>query len=475
MTHLQTAPLVGIAAVVTVLGLLAAWWIGRRLDWPAAGPMALIAATPFIPNYSIALGFSLDDVLPLLGTILLVRLLPWRRPRAALRPRAWAGWTPSPSVAIALAGLLIIVVAGLISAIVNAASVGDVIRLALRGSGRMLFLLAIVVSLAVHGSTPRSRLFGARAIAVVGTLESIFGLVAYEIGLPLRAGLESTRDSSVLNGHIPGRIAGTLGISPNFTGAVLLLSIMVTAGLASQATGRRERLLAWAAMVVQLAALALTFSRVSLGLTVIALGVLVIMRSRPLLLLPIAAVLALVAVGTPMLSRFVRDVPDRLALWSSAFRLMVDHPIGGVGPGQMLVAVAANPARYRQTDFGQALSTAHNTILLAGAEMGVLAALGAIVLNVGLLLVAAQIFLRARRAPDGGIRLGASLGLAGFVAQGMVNNLLTVGVTGVAAAFVIGALLVDSPTRPPKVLVCDDARYALSRDSSPVTHPRGSP
>ena len=53
----------------------------------------------------------------------------------------------------------------------------------------------------------------------------------------------------------------------------------------------------------------------------------------------------------------------------------------------------------------------------------------------------------ALRRPSGSVRLAAALAL-GFLAQGMVNNLFTVGVTGVFAAFLVGSQLIDArPTR----------------------------
>ena len=223
-----------------------------------------------------------------------------------------------------------------------------------------------------------------------------------------------------------------------------MMSILVTAGLALRSPASRERWWWWAAVVVQLGALTLTYTRVSLGLVVVALVVLVLLRSRPILLAPIGVVLGLVAVFTPTLSRLVSDIPDRLALWTSAFLLMIDHPIAGVGPGRMLDAVAANPERYRATAFGQAWSTAHNTVLLAGAETGLLGALGAIVLNLGLAVIVIQVFLRAPKGAAGSLQVAAALGLGVFLAQGMVNNLFTVGVTGICAAFLLGTQLLEA-------------------------------
>jgi len=433
----RTIALLIIALIVAGAGVLVARRVGERTGWAAAGGFLLIAFAPLVPNQSIAFGLSLDDILPLVGVALLAPLVPWGR-LTTLR------FSHPPTGLILGIGMTLLLIAGLISAIANASDPVEFLRFLARGAGRTAFLAIIVVSLAVLGSDPRARRFVAVALAGVGTFEAAFGLVAYLIGLPFHAGLEPTRRSTVLYGEIPGRISGTLGVSPNFTGAILLITILVTAGLALQSTERRERLTWWALAVVQVAALALTYSRVSLALTVAGLAVLVILRSRPVLLAPIAVVLAAVAIFTPMLSRLVGDVPDRLALWTSGFLMMIDHPFTGVGPGQVLATLAADPDRYRYTPFGSAVSTVHNTVLMAGAEAGLLAALGAAVVNVGLVYLAYRTYRTAPPGAAGALPVAAALALVGFLAQGMVNNLFTVGVTGVYLALLVGGLLLEA-------------------------------
>jgi hypothetical protein len=429
--------LLGLAALIAAAADEVSRQVGRRTGWIAAGPFLLVAATPLVPNEPVLFGFSLDDVLPVFGLTMMLPLLPWGRLRAI-------HWSPNLGTKVVLAGVGAMIMAAIISAILNSTGPADLPRLAVRGAGRLAFLASIVASLAILGSTERSRLFSARAIAGVGIFEALFGLVAYFVGLPMRAGLEAVRSTSVLFGEVPGRISGTIGNSPNFTGAILMMSILVTAGLALRSPGSRSRWWWWVAVVVQMGALTLTYTRVSLGLVVVALVVLVLLRSRPVLLAPIGAVLALVAIFTPTLARFVSDVPDRLALWTSAFLLMIDHPMGGVGPGRTLDIVAQHPERYRMTQFGEAWSTAHNTILLAGAETGVLGAIGAFVLNLGLAIIVIQVFIRAPKGAAGSLQVAPALALGVFLAQGMVNNLFTVGVTGICAAFLLGTQLLEA-------------------------------
>lgn len=437
MTEISTTLiLLGVAALVAAAGDELARQAERRTGWRAAGGMLLIAATPLVPNEPVLLGFSLDDVLPVFGLAILFRLVPWNRIRAVRLQ-------PTPGVTIAGIGVLLMIAAALASAFLNSAEPFELARSLVRGAGRLGFLLLIVVSLAILGSSERRRWFGAIAIAAVGIFEAVFGLVAYFVGLPLMAGLEPARSSSILFGAIPGRISGTIGSSPNFIGAILMMSILVTAGLALR-SGSQARWWWWAAVVIQLGALTLTYTRVSLGLVIVALVILVLLRSRPILLAPIGFVLAAVALFTPTLTRLVSDIPDRLALWTSAFLLMVDHPVAGVGPGQTLDAVAANPERYRVTPFGEAWSTAHNTVLLAGAETGVLGAVGAILLNLGLAIIVIHVFIRAPKGSVGSLQVAAALALGIFLVQGMVNNLFTVGVTGICAAFLLGTQLLEA-------------------------------
>ncbi|MEJ7748650.1 MAG: hypothetical protein WKF56_05075, partial [Candidatus Limnocylindrales bacterium] len=240
--------LLALAAVIALAGVLTARTTSLRLGWAAAGPFLLVAATPLIPNYSVLAGFSLDDVLPLTGVLLMLPLLPWRSIRGSPRQLV-----PGPT--IALLGIVLMILAGAVSALLNGSEAADLIRLAIRGSGRLLFLLAVAVSAATLGASPLARRFSGHAIALVGTFEAAFGLVAYFVGLPLQAGLEAVIKSSVLYGAVPGRISGTIGNSPNFTGALFIITTLITAGLALQALERRTSIVWWLAVIGQLAAL----------------------------------------------------------------------------------------------------------------------------------------------------------------------------------------------------------------------------
>ena len=148
-----------------------------------------------------------------------------------------------------------------------------------------------------------------------------------------------------------------------------------------------------------------------------------VIRGRVRYMVPVLAVVALGFLITPStdgrpgrrpgragpsapvaVERLTSDVPDRLALWTSATLMMIDHPLTGVGPGQTLVVAATNPERYIQTRFGYAANNAHNTILLAGAETGIVGAIGAFIVNLAIALAAVRVLLETATAADPGDR-----------------------------------------------------------------------
>jgi O-antigen ligase len=108
----------------------------------------------------------------------------------------------------------------------------------------------------------------------------------------------------------------------------------------------------------------------------------------------------------------------------------------------------SDPDRYVETPYGRATNSAHNTILLAGAETGILGALSTFVINAVIALVALQTIVFRRRHP---IAVAASFAALAFLAQGMVNNLFTVPATGTLLAVlvaVIAATAAESERHP---------------------------
>lgn len=426
-----------IACALAAVAILVSSAVSRVTRSRLTGPLVILAMTPLVPRVEMGMGLSLDDVLPVVGLTLLGTRL-----RRVVSLRALLD-DVRPSVRMLLGGLFLLLVAGLVSSFVNAPDVGTFMRYVLKSTGRYAFLALIGV--AVAAAVNRHRLgpgVVAMALAVMGSLEAAFGLMAFLVPLPSRMGLSGPRPRSVLFDDVPGRVSGTLGLSPNFTGAVLMVTFIITVGIAAGASNNRARL-AWAAAAsLQLVVLALTFSRAPLALAVAGVAVVIVLSRRAFLLVPMAAVLVLVAVSTPLLGRFLSDATDRLALWYSAATIMFDHPLGGVGPGQMTVIMRANPERYMDTPLGRAVSSAHNTILLAGAETGILGALGGVLVNIALAVLAVMtIRMAVRNEPEKSSRIAGGVASLCFLVQGMVNNLFTVGVTSVMAAVLIGAFL----------------------------------
>jgi O-antigen ligase len=151
--------------------------------------------------------------------------------------------------------------------------------------------------------------------------------------------------------------------------------------------------------------------------------------------------------GITALGTRFEDGNDRLALWYAAAHIMVDNPVAGIGLGKLPEFVAAHPTTYGVTPFGLATNSAHNTILLAGAETGVLGAVATLALNLAL-AVAALGLIWQRRAKHDVLLSGAGLALGGYLVQGMVNNLFTVPATSVLLALLVGAF-VSGWRRPP--------------------------
>ena len=407
--------------------------------WRTASGIALIAAAPVLPHIPIALGLSIDDLLPLLGLGLLV----WRQPVPRL--------TSDRLLRFILAAIAVALLARTATALVNGGSLEGTLKMLTQAIARPIVLVGIAAYVAVTASPDVRQRLVAVSITAVGTFEAAFGLVGFLVRLPNDLGIEATRKLTSLYGVCPGRITGTLGLSSNHVGAIFVLSLPVSLGVAVTSAGWRRW--AWAAAsALQAAALVLTFTRSSilLGL-VLAIGFLLYQRKLVMLALVAAIATGIVATAftvsctaaaAPLLGR-LSDSNDRLALWYSATRIMLDHPLVGVGLDRMDDVVKADPDRYRRTPFGPATSTAHNTILLAGAETGIPGGLAILAVNIGLAGVALRAAWRGRRR-TGALLLAASLAVAGFLAQGMFNNLFSVPAATVVFALVIGAIAIGS-------------------------------
>jgi O-antigen ligase len=303
--------------------------------------------------------------------------------------------------------------------------------------------------------------------SLVGNYEAVFGLVAFTLGLPGGAGLQGARAYTSVHNVCPGLISGTLGLSANHMGAMFVLSAPLTLALAVKERGRAQWLWSLSASA-QLAALLLTFTRSSTLLGVALVAAFLIYERRFVLLAAVAAATAVLVLsatsvgcvprapgpgtGPPPGSVFgdrFSDGNDRLALWYAAGRIMVDHPLYGVGLGLMLDTVRDNPERYSDTPFGPATSSAHNTILLAGAETGVPGALAVASLNILLAVIALRCAWRGRARGDP-LLVAAGMVIIGYLVQGMVNNLFSIPATSSLLALLVGGFALPSAEAGPR-------------------------
>ncbi|MDP9467934.1 MAG: O-antigen ligase family protein [Chloroflexota bacterium] len=442
------------AIVVLLAAALLARLISRWAAWEPAGPIALIAAAPIIPRVPLLFSLSLDDLLPLLG----LGMLLWRLPV----PR----FTNDRILRAVLVAVAVATLARIASALVNGGDPQGAAVMLIKAVARPALLVGIAAYAAVSMPADLRRRFVGVFVASVGTFEAAFGLVAFALPLPGGAGIEAARQLTTLYGVCPGRISGTLGLSPNHLGAVFVVTLPFTVGQAVTRAGWPR--LAWTlAAGLQVAALVLTFTRSSIVLGVV-LTVLLLIYYRKVLLLALVTAVSTVLVfavlslgcvtssgghglpadpGSLLGGRFT-DGNDRLALWWSAGRMMFDHPIAGVGLGSMAATLNAEPERYSRTPFGPATSSAHNTILLAGAETGIVGALAAIAINVGLVLLAVRCAWRGRKWRDP-LLIAAGLAMGGYLVQGMVNNLFEVGATSALLALVVGAFAAGTDAGEP--------------------------
>ena len=441
-----------IAIATVALAIPVARLISATVAWGPAGPIGLIAASPLVPHVTVFASLSLDDLLPIVGAVLLVVQLPL--------PKV----TGSRLLRFMLAAILAATVARVASAFVDPGSLEGVFLSLLQAIARPAMLVALAAYVAIAGPAEQRYRFVAVAIALVGTFEALFGLLAFVVPLPGGIGMQVAKPLESMYGICRGRITGTLGLSPNHMGAVFVLTLPITLGLGM----RSPRWTGWlwvAAGAAQGAAIVLTFTRSSI-LVAVAACVIFALRERRLALgaglVGGAALLVLLITtvgcgggstgsrplsGVTALGTRFEDGNDRLALWYAAAHIMVDNPVAGIGLGRLPEFVAAHATSFGETPFGLATNSAHNTILLAGAETGVLGAVATLALNLALAAAALGLIWQRRRRRDF-VLSAAGFSLGGYLVQGMVNNLFTVPATSVLLALLVGAF-VAGWERPP--------------------------
>jgi len=173
------------------------------------------------------------------------------------------------------------------------------------------------------------------------------------------------------------RVKGTLGHYMTYSGVMLLVLPLALAWLLFARRGWRDRWL-FVAVPMMLAALGLTQTRSAwLGLLVAGLLLVSLWRVRFLLAVPLLAVL-LVLLAPPTIRERVMSTFDRknvtaverLYMWSSGLEVFLDHPLVGVGPGNLRRVYP----EYRHPDDPwlehRRFTHVHNDVIQIAAERG---------------------------------------------------------------------------------------------------------
>ncbi len=398
----------GVAAVVLLSRLGVFRQLTSAIPFGDLGIWAVLvmAASPLLPArigpaYA---GVSLDDLPLLVGTALgllsVLRIEGWRKLIHPVSIPLWlfAVWN---GVSVFLAGHV---------------EVGELTR----GIGRWgLVALAFSLLLRIAARPGRAR-FVLGAVVFVGLVEALFGLWSYLVDWKALSpevarliGLELWRPYQPLYGTTPGRIVGTLGVSSNFFGALMLMPAILAGAVFTQVRRRREQAIWAAATGALFFALVLSYTRASMVGLLIGFLALLVMSFRPRLAVLVAVLVVLGVVLTPAASRFVNEGNDRLQLARKAVETVKEKPVTGLGSGDF---VAGQFDEKKPVLIG----TPHNSFLLAASETGVPG---------GLLLFAAAVVpgmaaaVGVIRRRGGVVLSGATAGLTAFGVQTLSNNL----------------------------------------------------
>lgn len=185
----------------------------------------------------------------------------------------------------------------------------------------------------------------------------------------------------------PPRVRGLFG-SPNNLALIVERALPVAVGLAFAVASRRARAFGWVGVSVLVIVLVLTFSRGAWigALAGLAIALVPVWRRWPRnvqVAAPLVGVglvaLAVVTAGGERLAQLLRAsdaaTTARPLLWDSAWRMIRDHPVFGVGPDNFLYQY---PAYIRPEAWAEPnISHSHNLVLDTWLTLG---ALGLVVL-----------------------------------------------------------------------------------------------
>jgi putative inorganic carbon (hco3(-)) transporter len=193
-----------------------------------------------------------------------------------------------------------------------------------------------------------------------------------------------TLGTVVMEGYAPGTRLKVLGMNENSLGILALLALLGVLWQAMQPSPRHKGLkvlASWAFLAGTMALVALSGSRGSaVSLVVSLLGFCAWKPTRPwgvggLLVLALGAAVAPLILQTT-LERFAVVRGDtmlggREALWQASWRLILDHPWGGIGIGNAPYALLPY-VRLLRSMLGHGRAVVHNPVLTVWAETGIL-------------------------------------------------------------------------------------------------------
>ena len=225
------------------------------------------------------------------------------------------------------------------------------------------------------------------------------------------------------------RVRGPFSIYMTFGGVLFLGVLFFLAYLANVSWRRAWWMLPGAGVTV--AALAFTYSRNAwLGLAAGALGLVLTARRRLRIVVVLAVVLVLGAVAMPgtvaerarsIVNLEDRTLRDRVAMWRAGLSMIVEHPLLGVGPGE----VRTWYQQYRRPDaIRPSTGHLHNSAVQIAAERGLPALFAWLWVWIVFFREGWRILTRAGRAPPipRALVCASLAGVVGFLVAGLFEH-----------------------------------------------------
>ena len=408
---------VAAGALAVVFALLpdgtptSAWTLARLVLAAALGALTLarprdvaIVAVAAIPFVGVIARTGIYDR-PVGETLIVILVIAWAARALAQRRwppvRGWWLWLP-----------ILLIGAGIAAAVA-----ADVSRVAWRDLRTVIVEPALLFLVLLSVMRDRA---DAQRLGIALVLGAVVSAVVALALIPTGA---------VVTDAGPPRLRGLFG-SPNNLALILERALPVTVGLALAVASRpRLRTAAWAAAAVLAAVLVLTFSRGAWigALAGLAFALYPVWRRAPRLsriaapLIGVGLIVAVVITTGDHLARLLRPsdaaTAARPLLWDSAWRMLADNPVLGVGPDNFLYHYPdyIRPEAWAEPN----ISHAHNIALDTWLTLGI----PGLVVLVAVLAVYARTWRAARRRSMGGSR-ALVYGLGGAMLATLVHGMV---------------------------------------------------